>query len=177
MKTACLSALLAGAALLGGVSAASAQTEVSNIGWELSSLAGKTRAPFAPVTELRASPDINFTDNLRAIITLHNPAAKPVEGLVLRYALTLRLLKNGDAPEKAFWGVPFYVEELRVTKIGPKAERQTKVIHFDLPGQLRQLRSSGFVPTAMKLEIMVCPRQGDEPAAIMRSAVIEILKP
>ncbi len=175
MKTACLSALFAGAVLLGGAAAACAQTEISGIGWELSKIEGKTRLPFAPVAELHISPEVNFSDNLRAILTLRNPSPKPVEGLVLRYALSLRLLRKGDAPEKAFWGVPFYVEEVRVSRINPSSERQAKVIRFELQGQLRQLRSSGFFPSALKLEVMLCPRQGDEPAAIMRSAIIEIL--
>lgn len=173
MKTARLSALLAAAALF-GAAAVYAQTELLSVGWELSRLEGKTRAPFAAVTELRASPDVNFQDNLRAIVTLRNPSDKAVEGLVLRYALSLRLLRKGDAPEKAFWGVPFYVEEVRVSKINPQAEKQARVIRFELPNQLRKLRNSGFVPLALKMEVMVCPRQGDEPASIMREAVIEI---
>ncbi|HBT82280.1 MAG: hypothetical protein A2X31_09740 [Elusimicrobia bacterium GWB2_63_22] len=173
MKTACLSALLAGAALI-SAAAAYAQTEIVGVDWELSRLNGKTRAPFARVSELRASPDVNFQDRLRAIVTLRNPAAKAVEGVVLRYAVSLRLLRKGDAPEKAFWGVPFYVEEVRVTKINPSAEKQARVIHFELQTQLRKLRSSGFTPLALKMEVMVGPRQGDEPAQIMREAVIEI---
>ena len=173
MKTARLSVLLAAAALLGAAVAYS-QTEIIGVDWELSRLTGKTRAPFTRVAELRASPEAPFQDHLRAIVTLRNPAAKAVEGVVLRYALSLRLLKKGDAPEKAFWGVPFYVEEVRVTKINPSAEKQARVIHFELQTQLRKLRSSGFTPLALKMEVMVGPRQGDEPAQIMREAVIEI---
>ncbi|MBI5744341.1 MAG: hypothetical protein HY952_07315 [Elusimicrobia bacterium] len=153
---------------------APAQSEILKVDWELSRLQGKQRAPYAPVTELRASPDVKFADRLRAIITLRNPSAKSVEGLVLRYAVSLRLLRKGDAPEKAFWGVPFYTEEVRVSKISEGAERQARVIHFDLPEQLRKLRGTGFTAQALKLEIMVCPRLGDDPAAILREAVIEI---
>jgi len=173
MKTASLSAILAGVLLLGGA-ALYAQTEILSVGWEVSRLNGKTRLPYAPVMELRASPEVNFQDNLRAIVTLRNPSAKPVEGLVLRYALSLRLQRKGDAPEKAFWGVPFYVEEVRVSKIKASAEKQAKVIRFELQSQLQKLRNSGFAPSALKLEVMVCPRQGDEPAAIMRESIIEI---
>ena len=73
--------------------------------------------------------------------------------------------------------MPFYVEEVRVAAVKAGTERQARVINFEFADQLRKLRSSGFAPTALKMEIMLCPRQGDDPAAIMREAVIEILKP
>jgi hypothetical protein len=173
MRKACLSVLLAAAAVL-GASAAWSQTEIMNVAWELSRLNGKARLPYAAVAELRASPEVNFQDYLRALVTLRNPSARPVEGLVLRYSLSLKLLKKGDAPEKAFWAVPFSVEEVRVTKINPQAEKQAKLIRFELQNQLRKLRNTGFAPLALKMQVMVCPRQGDEPAAIMREAVIDI---
>ncbi|MCM2268398.1 MAG: hypothetical protein NDI60_11580 [Elusimicrobiales bacterium] len=157
--------------------AAYAQSEILKVDWELSRPRGKEKAPFAPVSELRASPELKFSDQLRAVVTLRNPSAKPVEGLVLRYAVRMRLIRAGDAPEKAFWSVPFYTEEVRVSKIGPGAERQARIIHFDLPAQLRKLRNTGFTPEAVKLELMVCPRLGDEPAAILREAVLPVVKP
>lgn len=169
----CLTALT----LLAAAAAASAQTQISGVGWEVSRLEGKNRTPFAAVSELRASPELKFSDNLRAIVTLRNPSDRAVEGLVLRYAVRLRLLKKGDAPEKAFWGVPFYIEEVRVTKINPSADRQARLIRFELAEQLKKLRGTGLVPTGLKLEIMISPRLGDEPAAIMREAVLDILPP
>jgi len=153
------------------------QVEINKVGWEISKLTGKVRSPYAPVTELRAAPELKFSDRLRAIVTLKNPTAKPVEGLVLRYALSLRLLKKGDAPEKAFWAVPFYVEEVRVSKVNPSSERQAKVIRFELQTQLNKLKSSGFAPLSLRMDVMLSPRQGDDPAAIIRESIIEILKP
>ncbi len=153
------------------------QVEIAKVDWEISKLTGKIRSPYGPVKELRAAPELSFSDYLRAIVTLRNPSVKPVEGLVLRYALSLRLLKIGEAPEKAFWCVPFYVEEVRVAKVNPSSERQARVIRFELQTQLNKLRNSGFTPSALKMDIMLNPRQGDEPAAILREAVIEILKP
>ncbi|HAT72623.1 MAG TPA: hypothetical protein DCS63_07390 [Elusimicrobia bacterium] len=173
--TAFLAAVLSLAAAL--PPEAPAQTEIININWEISKMQGKSRTPYAPVTELRAAPGLKFSDYLRALVTLRNPSVKTVEGLVLRYSLRLRLNRKGDAPEKAFWGVPFYVEEVRVSKINPASERQAKVLNFELSEQLRKLRNTGFLPEALKMEVMICPRQGDEPAAIVREAVINILKP
>lgn len=157
--------------------APAAAVEVTGISWELSRLQGKNRSPYSPVSRLRAAPEIKFTDYLRALVTLRNPSQKAAEGLVLRYVLSLRLLKKGDAPEKAFWSVPYYVEEVRVSKINPASSRQARVIRFELQNQLNKLKGSGFVPSALKLEVMLCPRQGDSPAAIMREAVIDIVNP
>lgn len=154
---------------------AAAQTEVVKVDWEISRLQGKARTPFASVTELKASPDVKFADNLRAIVTLKNTSARPVEGLVLRYSVRLMLLKKGDAPEKAFWGVPFHVEEVRVSKIGPASERPARILRFELQEQLKKLRGTGFLPTAIKLEVMLCPRLGDEPAGLVRESALNIL--
>ena len=154
---------------------AAAQTQVVKVDWEISRLQGKDRGPFVPVTELKASPDIKFSDNLRAIVTLKNASVRPVEGLVLRYSVRLMLLKKGDAPEKAFWGVPFHFEEVRVSKIGPASERQAKILRFELQEQLNKLRGTGFLATAIKLEVMLCPRLGDESAGLVRESALNIL--
>jgi hypothetical protein len=177
MKTSRLPVLAAAvlALALGYCRPASAQTGIVKVDWEISRLQGKDRAPYMPVTELKASPDAKFSDNLRAIVTLKNPSARPVEGLVLRYSVRLQLLKKGDAPEKAFWGVPFHVEEVRVSKIGPSDEKQAKILRFELQEQLKKLRGSGFLPVAIKLEVMLCPRLGDEAAGLVRESALNIL--
>ncbi len=160
-----------------GAAPACAQSEVLKVDWEVSKLAGQGRAAYVPVTELRASPDLKFTDRVRAVITLRNPDVKTVEGLVLRYSLRLRLLRNGDAESKAFWGVPFRVEEVRVSRITPASEKQVQVMRFELAEQLHKLSGSGFYPTAIKIEVMLCPRQGDVPDSMLRESELEILKP
>jgi len=169
----CIAAL----AMLVIPAAASAQTQITGVGWEVSKLQGKNRAPFEAVSELRASPELKFSDNLRAVVSLRNSSSKSVEGLVLRYAVRLRLLRKGDAPEKAFWSVPFYIEEVRVAKIGPSSERQTRLIRFELAEQLKRLRGTGLAPVGLKAEIMISPRLGDDPAAIIREAELTILPP
>ena len=47
----------------------------------------------------------------------------------------------------------------------------------DVVTQLKKLKDTGFWVDAMKLQAMLEPRQGDEPARIMKEAVIEIKKP
>ncbi len=165
------------ALVLSGAAPVFAQMEITGIDWQLSRLEGKERAPYVPVSKLRAATTVKFTDNLRAIVTLRNSSKEAAEGLVLRYALSLRLLRDGAVPGDAFWCVPFFVEEVRVSKVGPLSERLARVIRFDLQSQLNKLKGSGFSPVELKLEVMLNPRQGDEPAAIMREALIDIVKP
>lgn len=165
------------ALLLAGAAPVLAQVEITGIGWQLSTLNGKDRSPYVAVSKLHASPQSKFTDNLRAIVTLRNTSKEAAEGLVLRYSLSLRIIKDGAAPDKAFWCVPFFVEEVRVSKVNAVSQRTAKVIRFDIQNQLNKLKNSGFSPTALKLEVMLTPRQGDEPAAIMREALIDIVKP
>lgn len=153
---------------------AAAQTEITGINWEMSRLEGKARSPFSVVTELPASPDVKFSGQLRAVVSLRNASSSPAEGLVLRYAVRLLLLKKGDAPEKAFWGVPFYVDEVRVSKIGPASGCQVKIIRFEFSEQLRRLKGTGFYPAAVKIEVMTGPRQGDVPGLIIRDSVLNI---
>ncbi len=165
------------AVLLLAAAPAAAQVSITGIGWELSRVMGKKRSPFEPVSSLRAASGIPFTDALRAVVSLNNSSGRPAEGLVLRYALSLRLLKAGEQPDKAFWAVPFFVEEVRASKIDPASQRQARVIRFELQTQLNKLKNSGFEPVALKLEAMLSPRSGDEPSEIIREAVIEISKP
>ncbi|HNW44462.1 MAG TPA: hypothetical protein PKI19_08150 [Elusimicrobiales bacterium] len=170
--------MLCALALAAGLAApAAAQTEISKIDWEVAKLQNKTRLPYAAVEALRADPAVKFTDRLRAVVTLRNTSAKKAEGLVVSYALRMRLLKAGEPPEKAFWGVPFYFEEVRVAAVKPMSERAARVLNFGIAEQLRKFRNSGFTPTALKMEVMLSPRLGDEPAAIMKESILEILKP
>jgi hypothetical protein len=165
-------------ALAGGLALpAAAQTEILKIDWELSKLQAKKRLPFTPVAVLSADPALKFTDSLRAVITLRNTSAKKADGLVISYSLRLRLLKAGEPQEKAFWGVPFYTEEIRVAAVNALSERSARVLKFGIAEQLRKLRGSGFAPIAIKMDAMLCPRLGDDPAGIMKESVLEIRKP
>lgn len=179
MKNNISPAVLAGAVLLAAVMAwpAAAQTGIAKVGWESSKLEGKKRAPFAAMTELLAAPGGKFTDKVRAVVTLKNPSVKNEEGLVLRYALRLQLVKKGEPREKAFWEVPYYVDELRVAAVKASSEKQARVLNFKIAEQLRRLAGTGFVPVALKMEIMLSPRSGGGLDGLMAESVLEIREP
>lgn len=153
---------------------AAARTVVSGVEWELSALQGKKRGPYAPVAKLAVRPGTKYTDKVRAVVALRNPSPKGEEGLVLRYALRFQLLKKGEPKEKAFWEVPFQVDEMRVAAVKAGAEKKARVLNLKIAEQLRRLGGSGFAPVALKMEIMLSPRAGDAVEGLMLDSVIEV---
>ena len=151
-----------------------AQVRVTSISWESSVPKAKNWTPFAPVTELKLAANRKMKDKLRAVFTVHNSSRVAMEGLVLRYALRLRLVKNGDAPENGVWGVPFRVEELRLAKAPAGESRQVRAIRFELNEQIKKLSGTGFWFDALKLEVMVEPRRGEELSGITQESVLAV---
>ncbi|MEI7483009.1 MAG: hypothetical protein WCK75_11785, partial [Elusimicrobiota bacterium] len=86
------------------------------------------------------------------------------------------IVKLSDAADAGFWAVPFRVEELRISRIQPGGVYEARLIHFVLNEQLKKLKNTGFWVDALKLQVMLDPRQGDEPAMIMKETIINIKK-
>lgn len=155
----------------------SAQVRVNKITWQTAKLENKKKLPFETVSEIRLAPYQKFQNKLRAVVTAQNVSAKPVEGLVLRCAVSLRMNRLGAPAAAGFWAVPFRVEELRISQIKPSGIYEAKFIHFELAEQLKKLKNTGFWVDAIKLSVMLDPKPGDDPAAIMLESVVEIKAP
>ena len=154
-----------------------AQVQINTIDWQVSQAGGRDKQAFEPILEVKLEPYQKYMDKLRAVVSVQNLSGKPAEGLVARCALSLHLIKQGDPATAGFWAVPFRTEELRISLIQPGGVYQAKLIHFVLNEQLKKLKNTGFWVDALKLQVMLDPRQGDEPARIMKEAVIDIKKP
>ena len=165
------------ALLLASRSVLLAQVQISTISWQISRTEGKVSRPFETITELKLEPYRKYLNKFRAVVTAQNPSLKPAEGLVIRCALSLHLVKIASADDPGFWAVPFRTEELRISRIKPGASYEAKLIHFTLNEQLNKLKNTGFWVDALKLQVMLDPRPGDEPARIMKETVIGIKKP
>jgi hypothetical protein len=150
------------------------QVGVTDISWESSSPLGKAWTPFAPITGLKFPAHLKMKDKLRVIFTVRNSSAIQAEGLVLRYALRLRLVKDGAPAETGVWGVPFRIEELRIAKAGAGAEKQVRAMRFELNEQIKKLAGTGFWFDALKLEVMVEPRKGGELPGIVQESVLTV---
>ena len=175
MKRATTAVLLAAFFVSGP--ALSAQVRIHKINWQVSKVQGQKKLPFEALSEIILEPYQKFPHKLRAVITAQNTAAKPVEGLVLRCSLSLHLVRLANPADPGFWAVPFRVEELRISQIRAAGFYEAKLIHSQLNEQLKKLKNSGFWADALKLAVMLDPRQGDDPAAIILESVINIKKP
>ncbi|MBI4802120.1 MAG: hypothetical protein HY796_06315 [Elusimicrobia bacterium] len=175
MKTAKTAALLLAFFISGP--ALSAQVRINKIDWQVSKVQGQKKLPFEAISEIILESYQKFPHKLRAVVTAQNTSAKPAGGLVLRCALSLHIVRLGDAADTGFWAVPFRVEELRISQIRPAGFYEAKLIHSRLNEQLKKLKNTGFWADALKLAVMLDPRQGDDPAAIIRESVISIKKP
>ena len=151
---------------------ARAQARVAAVSWEASAPKAKMWTPFAPITELKLAPDRKLKDKLRAVFTVRNLSGAAVEGLVLRYSLRLRLVKEGEAPEKGVWAVPFRVEEVRLAKVPAGEARQVRAMRFELNEQIKKLSGTGLWFDAIKLEVMVEPRRGEDLSAIISESIL-----
>lgn len=154
-----------------------AQVQINRIDWQVSRVEGKVKLPFEPILELKLEPYQKYLNKFRAVVNVGNSSAKPAGGLVLRCALSLHVVHLASAASAGFWAVPFRVEELRISQIRPGGVYEAKLIHFVLNEQLKKLRNTGFWVDALKLQVMLDPRQGDDPARTMKEAVINIKKP
>ncbi len=154
-----------------------AQVQLDKIEWQVSLATGEKSMPFKTIQELKLEPYHKYSHKLRAVVAAQNASARPVDGLVLRCALSLHLVKVSDIEDTGFWAVPFRTEELRISKIKAGGFYEAKLIHFVLNEQLKKLKNTGFWVDALKLQVMLEPKSGDDPAKIMKEGVIGIVKP
>lgn len=155
----------------------SAQVRLTGIDWQVSKVQEPKKLLFEAIPDIRLELYQKFPYKLRAVITVRNASAKPAGGLVLRCALSLHIVRLSDPADQGFWAVPFRVEELRISKIAPSGSYEAKMLHSQLNEQLKKLRNTGFWVDALKLAVMLEPRQGDSPDEIIRESVINIKKP
>ena len=102
---------------------------------------------------------------LRGKATLKNRGPKPAEPLVLRYAMAARLVKKDGSGEGA-WGVPFLVDHTRVAKIPPNQVISVPLMNPVVDLYLRRMARHGLRAAALKVQVMIEPRDGAEPAVV-----------
>lgn len=165
--------LIFAAALLFCCAPAFAQVSLEKAEWQFSRKEGKKNLPFETVSSLRAVPGEKLDGRLMAIVTVKNSGQKAADALVLRYALSMRLHKQGEA--SGVWPpVPYHFEEVRVLKLKPGEARQVRLIHSGLGVQMGRLRGTGFWFDALKLAVMAGPRAGDDLARITLEAELPV---
>lgn len=136
----------------------SASTVIGGLSWETSPRTEAKEKQAAVYTEAKelAVKGLHF-DRLRAVISLDNNSEKKEMGIVIRYAFRLQL-KNEESGE-TFWEVPYQADELRVPIVKAGVAHAARILPFKLKEQFKRLQKTGFVPVALKLEVMISPRK------------------
>ncbi len=122
----------------------------------------------APALPIRSRP--------RVLVSLVNRGPKPADGIVLRYAVSARLVQLG-AGRAGIWTVPFWTEERRIPRVKANSVRN---IPLDTPALgvfLKRALHSGHWPDALKVEVMVEPRAGEDLSERILDRTLQIAAP
>ena len=142
---------------------ASAELVIRDVTWQLApgrAEAGKPRG-FKPIERWVQPPTARLSAKPRALITVANRGPNAVDGMVLRYALSARLVKTTGPVAAGVWAVPFYLNERRVPRVGPNQVKEIPLNDLVLDVFLKKSYRAGYWPDALKIQVMVEPRAGE----------------
>lgn len=148
-----------------------AQPSVTAARWQLSKSAGQKRLPYLNVSSLKFSGSGALQGRPRVVLTVSNPSASPVEGLVLRYDFSISVSSGGGS---GIWTVPFHVGETRVSRLAPGAGQNVSIYQANLNAQLKRLKAAGFRPLVLRLRVMAEPRAGDDLSLLIKEFAITL---
>lgn len=174
MKRLLLIPALAAALAAAGAGPAAAELVLEAVGWQ----SGRPERPPRP-TKFEDAASVALpakgAPRLRAKAVLKNRGPKSVEGILLRYVVTARLLPLKAEDGEGSWAVPLMVDERRVPKIGPNKILEVPLITAPLLEQyLRRVARQGFRVDRLRLQAMIEPHP--EQAVRTVSAELEVVK-
>ena len=140
---------------------AAAQLELAGVSWQIASGAKRARFENAEKIPLRKQ-----AVKTRISVSLANKGKAAVEGAVLRCAFSMRLAGQ--------WTVPFWLEERRVAKVKPFATAKASIPHLELQNYLKRLAGTGFWPDALRVQVMLEPRAGDDISKNLAESIISV---
>lgn len=162
MKRALSIIALAAAFAAAGTRTAAAELVLESVGWQ----SGRAERPPRPPKFEDASSVVlppKGAPRLRAKAVLKNRGPKSVEGILLRYAVSARLIRVAAQGGEGSWAVPFLVEERRVPKIGANEILEVPLITSPLIEQyLRRAARQGFRADRLRLQAMIEPHPDDD---------------
>lgn len=162
------------ALLAAGAGTAAAELVLDAVGWQ----SGRIERPPRP-TKFEDAASVALppkgAPRVRAKAVLKNRGPKSVEGILLRYAVSARLISLNAAGGEGSWAVPFLVEERRVPKIGPNKILEVPLMTSpQLEQYLRRVSRQGFRADRLRLQSMVEPHPDQDVRTV--SAELEVLK-
>lgn len=158
--------LLLFAALFQPSGDAAAQPMLKGIEWRIAhSTSPKT---FVAIEKWPQPPALKLASKPRAVLTMINRGPNRAEGVVIYYAVSMRLAKLEEKDSEGVWTAHFWTEERRVPMLKPNETREIPIENLRLITFLKRMHRAGFWPKAVKIEAMVEPRPGQsmEPPAV-----------
>lgn len=157
MKRLVLRTALAAALAAAGAGPVCAELVLEGAGWQK----GRVERPARP-PKYEDAASVKLPERgparLRAKAVLKNRGPKSVEGILVRYAVTARLVRAAAPESQGAWAVPFLVDERRVPKIGPNKILVVPLITSpQLEQYLRRLARQGFRADRLRLQAMIEP--------------------
>lgn len=172
MKRLVLGAVLAAFAAA-GAAPAFAELVLEGAGWQ----AGKPQRPPRPVLWADA-PSAALPKRgparLRAKAVLKNRGPKSVEGILLRYVVSARLISaRADAAAGPVWALPFSVDERRVPKMGPNQVLEVPLtVSPALDDYLKRIKRHGMRADGLKVQVQLDAHA--DRAVVIKEAVLDI---
>lgn len=172
MKRLVLGAVLAAFAAA-GAAPAFAELVLEGAGWQ----AGKPQRPPRPVLWADA-PSAALPKRgparLRAKAVLKNRGPKSVEGILLRYVVSARLITaRADVPAESAWALPFSVAERRVPKIGPNQVLEVPLtVTPALDDYLKRIKRQGMRANGLKVQVQI--ETHADGAVMIEEAVLDV---
>lgn len=153
------------------------QLSLADIQWQREIPSQGPKKKYVRIAEWRQPPYRKSSGHVRAMVTLRNEGSGPVAGVLLRYALYSRLapVSRGETPVVGEWGVPLWVYEERVPKIGPKQDKRVILREMQTGVFLKKISQEGLWPDAYKLQISVWPKKGSDRAKLILESEIPVV--
>lgn len=166
-------AVLAAAVAAAGAAPAFAELVLEGAGWQT----GTPQRPPRPVLYADAASVAlpkKGPARLRAKAVLKNRGPKSVEGILLRYAVSARLVAaREDVAAEAAWALPFSVDERRVPKIGPNQVLEVPLtVSPALEDYLKRIKRQGMRADGLKVQVQIDTHAGG--AVVIREAVLAV---
>lgn len=151
----------AGVWALGGKASVSAEVVLRGVRWYVVDSTERGRGQRTEVSSWKEPPGLEVRAKPQAVLVVANRGPKAEEGVLLRYAVSGRVVRIADAGSEGVWTVPFWVEEKRIPVL---KSNQTKEIWIEelslrMRRHLRRLYRAGFWLKAIKIQIVAEPRQ------------------
>jgi len=169
--------LLSLAILVFCASASFAEIQLSGVRWQFSpGLKPAMKPKFSDAQEIKIPADGKIAGRIRAMATLENKSGKSTDGIVVRVSISARLVKISEPAAPGVWDLPFWIDERRVAELKSGEKKEAAIPNIDLQKYLKRLQKTGFWVDALKIQLAVEPRAGEDFGANMSEAVLNVTR-